>query len=1242
VNDQDIADSAVNSLIDRLGEFDTTDLLASVGALLLIPENAERELRLDQLGRLVASAQPTNDKPAISLPRLRTLCKSDPLSRFAHLEDPAENPFSEAITFFGGSYVVFPGVAENGTYTMARLLRAVFVGDDSLRDSDFARAAYGLIWGTLSLSDRVARGAGIVRGLEPRSVPGGQLRVPASRKMSLLKSAVRLEESDVLAMLRAARLPEDALSSLIVDAGSLEPQNFMEPNSALALKPIVRVSGTLIVVEPTSLTFALKHAVIVLAETYGVRGELATRFCDEVWSNTIESLDILKNETLPLSLPSGQPQGCYREGFFNVDRDKVMYAALVTDDLEDYDDLYGRWNSEGIAERLEARAREAEQALMSLAAPINEVLILFVIESTGRWFTTGFGETAEPLRSPRLIIKSAELRVIAELEGGDQLLLWKYAVAGEAIRETTRIVCFSQLDEYYLYRSKNYSYHLSDDRVPDLLTISPGTGAALILESLQKRDWHAVQSFQEGRLAEVTCLHDDSKVPIYVALTDIGRRVALCVEGFEMPVWILGERDGRAEREIRGLLTRFCEMVGFWLWQLGPEVRSAIAALAPLGKPLLIVLTLVEPEVWQSGQRDDSFSKGLSIEEAMSFEVSKPENSVSLALRPGVRDFLMGPNNFGEREFMRMLLRALRELVSCVDEHAAESLEDDAIMGALDRAAPLGPKKMIIMFDGTSDPTLNDDEVPRWRGLQEADVSTLSDEIGTELEKQGYIAEQVRRADSVARDVVALLFAKLETLARSIRRQELLDELLAMNEALVAHAAHIELTIPTRVACYGDMMDVVEQVMKEQSRLTSTLLASRFLIEYAAAQPGDGPRPMSLVAYDRLVAIAEQIVNWAFIGDLDHYGIGEIAITVTKSRRLGIDTAGYDEARTAYLRNAFYPGHVNEAIESFARRWREPEKTGKPPPLVKQLDLATTSEFGLPLTGLLTLLEEVRLLGESQAGPIKTMGANSAVTALAEKLGWPDDKVERGLELLSLRPRSHFLDVPEPLRRDDVYPWRFNRELSYARRPIVWREVESGWELVWGNRHLHLAGRNLLGLCLGGRLGARSGEMKKFVSKRLNTIGREFNDDVASVFQGRTRVAVRKRVERIGREQMGHPDALGDVDVLVGDEKSREILAIECKDLALARTPRELAHELETLFEGRNGKEPAVKRHQRRVEWLAGRMDAVLTEMNLTRSGSWRVTGLVVVDDEPLSAWVRKSPLPILSLRGLRSRISDW
>lgn len=174
---------------------------------------------------------------------------------------------------------------------------------------------------------------------------------------------------------------------------------------------------------------------------------------------------------------------------------------------------------------------------------------------------------------------------------------------------------------------------------------------------------------------------------------------------------------------------------------------------------------------------------------------------------------------------------------------------------------------------------------------------------------------------------------------------------------------------------------------------------------------------------------------------------------------------------------------------------------------------------------------------------------------------------------------------------------------------------------------------------LSGRLQgrARTNEMQRCISEARGKINDAFAQSVATKLRSFGMKAL-SSVNKIGKRRIvddgGHD--LGDVDVLALHPESRSIIAVEAKDFEIARTPIEIAGELEKLFRGKPGKKPTIQLHEARVDWLRHHLDEALLHMGESGIASdWRVIGLVVTSDPLLTPLVATSRLPVIAIEDL-------
>ncbi len=281
-------------------------------------------------------------------------------------------------------------------------------------------------------------------------------------------------------------------------------------------------------------------------------------------------------------------------------------------------------------------------------------------------------------------------------------------------------------------------------------------------------------------------------------------------------------------------------------------------------------------------------------------------------------------------------------------------------------------------------------------------------------------------------------------------------------------------------------------------------------------------------------------------------------------------------------------------------------------------------------------LSEVINLGYDISDEPKSMPLASFVEKLGTSLDWPEHEINDSIEIFSLEARADFLSPPEPYLRRDVYPWRFNRPLSYMRKPLILREAnDSAEEVVWGNRHVFAAAMYLVELCFSGRLEPREPAMRRLCSIIRSEEAEEFNDRVAELYERLPDRTVRRRVKKIENRRIQAEDGrdLGDIDVLVVYPPERRVLVVECKCLLIARTPREMSNELDKLFGTKGSTRSIEEKHLARADWCRRNLDSILRWIGSeeTDTTGWRVDPLLVFDSESLSWHLVTPGVPAMS-----------
>ena len=1039
----------------------------------------------------------------------------------------------------------------------------------------------------------------------------GRVEVPATARLRSIVSALTLSTE------RFAELfdcPVASAAPLVRDLGD-GPIPFSDDptDQPFELRPILKRGDRYLLAEPAAAVVALRHFAIVAAAKAGLRDDLAARIATRTDGWLIEAVRRMgwaHQRTLPQ--PDGDPVASV---IFGIDADKAAHVALLNDDLDGYDqeNPRGWWDPNAdVTQRME----EVEGALMYGPPPRpNDVLHLVVLGGIGRSCTFGL-PASDAVIGPQKLLTTEALEAITQLRP-DRLSLYRAARAGDRLRQHARVISMNALDEYALWSDHDESFNLSDEGLPDFVSIQGDWGRSLRERAAVECDIHAART-PDGTTVPVTRIHPGADIPIYSDFVDTGSRIRFLVSGDAGATWVRAATEPEPDARLSYVAITDC--LAYWIWQLDGD----LAPLARPNAPVTVDVTVLMPEAdgdepGEAERSDEPVASAAATATGIAVEVF--ENFTTVANQP---------DNVAERELVATLIAALAELSESV---GGAGVSEAARAEIVDRVAPLGLKRKINVFEPDVAGLIDASELPRYRPMPKAPTEEVLDGLGSDVADRlgveiGVVAPD--RHNDVLKTAAEILFERFTHLVSTISPDGLLEYLVARNEAIVHHNAELKMTLGARLACF-DATRLVEDLREDVPLASQTAVAVRFVIEYITAVPPRGLRPWSIGLLDDIVALAGQIVTRGMQSDAVNYELdADAEISILGSGRLGYDRSRpYYSGQQAYL-DAAIPAMVRGMAAGYDRPWRT--KT-EPPADIDALDAAIETEFGLTLTDLVALFSYT---AESAAerGPVAVEQLESLVAELVHKTGWSEDRVRVGFDHLILRSRSDFLKPPPPFSAGDVYPWRFNRAMSYIRRPLLMRGDD---ELIWGARHTAAAGRYLVELILSERYKAAAPDLKAIISKMRQAETSRFNQQVADAHRALGHV-VRTNLTKAGGKRIARANnqTLGDLDVVAADVGARILYVDECKDLEGARTPAELHNEIASTFASGRTPKSAADKHEERVSWVKSNTDAVLTELGLELGGAWEVRGRIVTDIEVLSPYVMKCSLPVLTLHTLQ------
>ncbi len=1163
------------------GDVDGPTLLAAASALQLDPANVASLFSLRRLATVAAELPARPSARRLSSSKLKSLLAVRGVGDAATsgFQDPYEGLLVVEVPYYGGPHLVMQGMATHCGRVAEFVLTSIMSAPDGTFPRPFLAKVRALATILLGVSDRVCRRASVDRW----SVPGAdhtRVLVPSAGTLEERSQWVKVDEEELFAGFPGVAR-EYLSTALIREQGTPTPAAVEDRSEWSMVQPFVRFGTTLTVVAPPDLAVALRHQIVRAAMEEHCTEHLVQAMLEHSVAKAEDLLSGIVDE--PFTVTKEGPNWARLQARF--DTDKLMDLFVIVDDLVDYDpsSAYGTWDAAELMDELVARAETGDR-----------VLRVFLPTVIGRDLAVGIHLPSEP--TPTLFAGWDDLQTILQTPHLGALGLWYFARAQLHLHARTEIMSFSTVDTFELYRERGMSFYLSDDAMPQFLNVPVAYGQDLRIANAFRHDRRFILKHDGDGYCEAWATHGRDSSRVYLARVREG--AAFVADLDDAMVWVRIPRRRSGESVPAETLLVAAEATAYWVWQLWVEEPDLLRrASNDLGVVDVVV---------RGTAPDDPDHPWVQVTEHDG--VYNVEVSLTSQRERGGQAGAQAPENQVDRELVGQLIQAL----------------GGNDISLLERVVPPGPKGMIHLTDSRATTGWAQSHAPAWTG-SEALVAELLDGLGLHLTEDvgmrvGLISDD-QRVPVLTGHVVTWLIDRLRDQIAELAGDGLAELLVGRSEALIAYHAREAERLPAQIACFGPASDQARQIQRQLSQSSDVSLSSRFLVELASAFPPEGENPLTEERYDRMLALASEIVNKGMLVDSLRPGITDVQLSILPSGRLGTDREG-----DAYV-------HAVQMFSQFRAQNVLDDATGARPGApsapwdAQEADRLAKESFGFTYTELFGAASVlIDLLGDEQT---LTVQREHLERELHTGLGWSEEGVSRVLDSLTLSP---FTGTFEQFWEDltNVAPWRFNRDRSYLKRPLV----QVGDDVAFGRRVLEHAPVYWVELYRTGRLRA-TGKIAGAMSRQRNAKGRAFEQDVAELLKGLGYSPVKERLRRVGSHDFRNINGrdLGDIDVVAVHRGRQELLLIEAKDLEVARTPTELRNEINQLIGEGNS---AINRLAERATWVRAHLSGVLAELGVTDLATVIVRPVVVVKQPLLSEHMKLSAtIPVVAVSRL-------
>lgn len=1207
-----------------LNKYGTIDLLQSIAGLSLLPNNHGKNIRLDQL-LLEILRNFSTKTTTLDASSLKSFLNREYSSEI--MEDVPVNMFTDLITFYGGDYLVFPGITENGTFVISNLLTAVFQWPYSKIPKSFVDKCRHVVVLILAISNEMANRLEYTRYQEGKAEEV-EIFVPKAEDLSKINSVVKFSDKELEILSKQKYFDKKVISEFLFDFKTLNLPITNFNDNPLLNKPIIKIDGGYIIASPTTLSYALTNYIWREAELQSCMKAVNSSYHDLLWHNVQIQFSTIGFKHINVYSTLSKTKETQKEGFYKFDVDKIAYIQYVYDINENYINTE-QSESNGVFVDPISIERNSNKIISNLLLKPDfigfQVFEIKVISSTGRIFIYPI----ESVKNTKTCAISAfELDVLWNLNNTTALDLWKFTIARDKQIKKLPLVNFSFLDQYLLYTESKDSFYLSDSSQFDMINIQPGYAAELISKSKHKLDIHSADKYIGGKLASVIVRKKDEDTPVYIDFNSLMHgELNYLVEGYFQAVWV--QPEARIEPSFMSIYYVFNDAISYWLWQIQKDVKPYLDVLG--AKPLTISFDLISKRSFESIERDFEREENICDK----FITSITNYGFNIQIPPEILPYLYGADNEGERFLVRNLIKGINKILALNKQTIISNKEIDRI---INKNVLLGMKKKIFILDSSDNLLIDPRNLKKYKYVQEYDIGVVLDSIIPKLGKNcpnvGILNTKEEKNDLLFNVVNKALFPLLREKICLYDSVKLLKKLLNLNENLIRKREELRLQTPTRIACYISVEQQNKFLNEELSKCDRTAIATRCLIEHIGAEPSSGINPISQTAIDELIAIMSQIVDWGSLGDQIHYDLIDTKIEILPSGRIGTDKTFIDEIFKPYL-NSKTSERIIDATESFSHEFSQAksiEDDDNHDYIIEKLDKAFIEDYGISLQRLFIFMEELARIGFEQT----TAFASFPLNTLREEINKGDktfdvNEFNNAVTYLGLVNRGKVDKLPKnPKGYEfiDIMPWRYNRMLSLSRKPlIIVDDKDEGKIAYWGVRQVLLSKMYLADQCISQRIRVfENSALTKVLGDFANRRGDELVKTIINSIK--SEVLVIDRDVFIGpKHSLKNDIEIGDIDVLVIDEENKKLFSLECKCMSPSRNAKEMVEEVHKLL-GSDSNKGWISKHERRHQWIIDNKKQISYKYNVDIS-EFEVKSFFVTKEDMLTPFLKKQDLSI-------------
>ena len=548
------------------------------------------------------------------------------------------------------------------------------------------------------------------------------------------------------------------------------------------------------------------------------------------------------------------------------------------------------------------------------------------------------------------------------------------------------------------------------------------------------------------------------------------------------------------------------------------------------------------------------------------------------------------PKNIAERTILRTLTMGVLQL-------AGETPDDTTLDTLINEIVPNDDARYLHIFEAIHfrDYIQNYDR-PQKLFVDDSDVARSKLGLGWQVQDRKSGDRFITAEQSVAflNQVVVTVWERMRTRLHKLNRIDLIEQALRYIEGAEDNKTRWQRTIRAVLSLHTDKVSTKVIAMNEIARSNASELSLRLVIEMALSEcPLESGDQVGTLDLTPLMSDALMIFHLGGFSDAIKKGVMEPEVRIAPSGDV-LCNLGFMEDVANQLGKHFESVRLDHESAQYEGHYQSLE----PVPTVKgkisdDFLIAFEAEFGFSVDGLRGFRDTLANLAVEKKKCVFSARKDEILSYFRRSELVNEEIGAIVLSRLALWPRKSWNQTPEGFKAKDWYPWRFGRRLSLLARPLV--------QLEESDNPRYLISPGLLGVGIELTLSrycdaevdpseCQSVLMKHWIDQERNRRGHAFASSVFEVMKTNGYEArLEERVGSLLNERLDRD--YGDIDVLAWKKGGDEVLAIECKNLEMAKTPNEIAEQL-NRFSGQtlpNGKPDDLLKHLDRCALLKDR-----------------------------------------------------